>query len=169
MQDGRVFAWGLGGSGANGNGYSSGASAINWYAKPVLTAANTPLTGVVDVVRKYSGGYALLQDGSAYAWGWGVNGMNGNGSLSDNLYAQPIMTSASTQLSGVKQLFEIGVPNGLKHQAAGRVTLEEEHLAQLGIDEGNAAVFIQEEHTLVHVGENATHPVPLFLKCRERP
>lgn len=121
MQDGRVFAWGLGGSGANGNGYSSGASAINWYAKPVLTAANTPLTGVVDVVRKYSGGYALLQDGSAYAWGWGVNGMNGNGSQSDNLYAQPIMTSASTQLSGVKQLFDRYIYGGAALMTDGQV------------------------------------------------
>ncbi|MEI2671643.1 MAG: hypothetical protein V9G13_11100 [Marmoricola sp.] len=87
----------------------------------MLTAANTPLTGVVDVVRKYSGGYALLQDGSAYAWGWGVNGMNGNGSQSDNLYAQPIMTSASTQLSGVKQLFDRYIYGGAALMTDGQV------------------------------------------------
>ncbi|MEI2671644.1 MAG: hypothetical protein V9G13_11105 [Marmoricola sp.] len=55
------------------------------YAQPVLTAANTPLTGVAKMAMRGAGGHVARVDGSVYSWGWGNNGGNGNGGTSHNL------------------------------------------------------------------------------------
>ncbi|MEI2671645.1 MAG: hypothetical protein V9G13_11110 [Marmoricola sp.] len=47
-------------------------STNNEYAQPVLTAANTPLTGVRDLVNRGTGGLALTTDGIVQAWGQGL-------------------------------------------------------------------------------------------------
>ncbi|MEI2671642.1 MAG: hypothetical protein V9G13_11095 [Marmoricola sp.] len=89
MSDGGVYAWGLGTNGLNGNG----GSYHNLVARPVLTAAGTPLTGVQKVVRQDGGGFALMQDGRVFAWGLGGSGANGNGYCQRRQRHQPGMPS----------------------------------------------------------------------------
>ncbi len=78
---GRVYAWGRGSSGSNGNG----STADNLVAKLVQ---GLPV-GITQVVARSShGAYAVATDGRVYSWGIGENGANGNGGISDNLTAQ---------------------------------------------------------------------------------
>lgn len=100
LDDGSVWSWGSGAGSSNGNG----GSVANQYAAPVLTAPNTPLTGVSRLAAKAQGGVALRQDGTVWAWGYGGEGQNGDGDTSDNGFAAPVLTAPGTPLAGVMSL-----------------------------------------------------------------
>ena len=80
LGSGRVFAWGYGYRGANGNGRT------NNNLTPEIVQG---LDGVF-VKEIFSTGFALTSTNKLYAWGNGLNGSNGNGSTSNNLTAQPV-------------------------------------------------------------------------------
>lgn len=80
LGSGRVFAWGDGFYGANGNGSQ------NNNLTPEIVQG---LDGVF-VKEIFSGGFALTSTNKLYAWGGGSKGANGNGSTSNNRTAQPV-------------------------------------------------------------------------------
>lgn len=89
--DGRVFAWGVGESGALGNDATADQHA------PVEVQGLPG--GIIDVIDRGSGGYALTADGRVFSWGSGAAGTNGNGSTDDRLRA-----AAVPGVSDVRQL-----------------------------------------------------------------
>lgn len=93
--EGRVWAWGRGENGANGNG----ANADNYTAQLVQGLP----AGVKMVVDRHAeGGYVLGEDGRAWAWGRGAFGANGNGGQNDNLTAVLVqgLPAQVTRVSG---------------------------------------------------------------------
>lgn len=81
--DGRVFAWGSGSFGANGNGSGS----HNLRAMPVQGLDGVT---VVKVETRQNGAAVLTSTGEVYSWGRGAAGANGNGGTANNLSALPV-------------------------------------------------------------------------------
>jgi hypothetical protein len=70
---GRAWCWGYNTHGLLGHGDSDSSS----YARPVLSDANTELTGVVEVRVGFDSACARLGDGSVWCWGNDVYGQLG--------------------------------------------------------------------------------------------
>ncbi len=107
---GRVYSWGHGGNGANGNG----GTANNLTAQLVQ---GLPVGVTQVIVRGSIGGYALAGDGRVYSWGQGANGANGNGGTGDNLTAQLVQGLPA----GVTQVIAHGLGGGYALAGDGRV------------------------------------------------
>ncbi|MDQ4502453.1 hypothetical protein [Sinomonas sp. ASV322] len=98
---GRVWAWGINDLSDLGTGLTGNQSIM----KPVvLSDGTTQLSGVTQIRGKFKGGYALRSDGTVYSWGDGTGYMNGNGLLTNQNYAAPVLTGPGTTLTGIKLL-----------------------------------------------------------------
>jgi hypothetical protein len=86
-EDGTVWVWGSNRSGQLGNGTTTGA-----YNIPVQLAG---LSGVADVIAKANHTIALMQDGTAWAWGDKGSGQWGNGFTVDGSSTPVQMRGAS--------------------------------------------------------------------------
>ncbi len=94
--NGTVRAWGENTDGQAGIGIEDG-----FLSSPttVLTAAATPLTGIVAISAGADNGFALRADGTVWAWGDGLYGQLGRGSTSDSNFAQKVQASAGVDLA----------------------------------------------------------------------
>jgi alpha-tubulin suppressor-like RCC1 family protein len=108
LSDGTVWCWR---TNADGNSYgqlgngtidTSGGNPL-FRATQVLTAANTPLTGIKDLAKSYGPATcAVTNDGKLYCWGaldWLVN----NGAALTSAYAQVITIDGATPFTGIVQ------------------------------------------------------------------
>ncbi|NLA66254.1 MAG: hypothetical protein GX862_10150, partial [Leucobacter sp.] len=113
--DGKVYSWGGGTAGANGNG-----STIRSATAQLVQG----LEGlhVERIYARYSGqattggwgGFAVTSDGEVYSWGAGLGFANANGAETNNLIAQPVGGLAGvrvTELAVVDYLFSSNTPN----------------------------------------------------------
>lgn len=96
LQDGTVRAWGSGRYGQLGNGTNSDGQPGSYPEVPV-TVSN--LAGVTAIAAGSFTGYALLEDGTVKAWGYGQNGELGNGSTVDS--AVPVPVSGLTGVTAI--------------------------------------------------------------------
>jgi len=94
-----VYAWGANTFGECGNGTTTN----QLYAKQVLTATSTPLTGVTSISTGYQTCTALTNTG-VYAWGFNYYGQCGNGTTTNQLYAKQVLTATSTPLTSVASI-----------------------------------------------------------------
>jgi len=85
--DGTVWAWGANTYGELGNGTTTNSS----YPVQILKAAGQPLTGVIAVSAGYYSSYALLSDGTVWAWGYNGYGNLGDGTTTNRSYAVQMM------------------------------------------------------------------------------
>lgn len=104
--DGRIAAWGEGGSGSLGNGSNAGSPL------PVLVNQSGVLAGKVPVTiaAGYLSSYAATSDGLAYAWGGDIGyPLLGNGITSSSTV--PVAVTASGALNG-KSVFMLAAGKG---------------------------------------------------------
>jgi alpha-tubulin suppressor-like RCC1 family protein len=86
-EDGTVWVWGSNRAGQQGNGTTAGANNL-----PVQLAG---VSGVADVIAKANHTVALMQDGTAWAWGDKGSGQWGNGFTVDGSSTPVQMRGAS--------------------------------------------------------------------------
>jgi alpha-tubulin suppressor-like RCC1 family protein len=96
LSNGNVMAWGENGSGQLGNGNTTD-QPLPVY---VLTAAATPLTGIIQIVGMENNGVALKSDGTVWIWGSNSNEQTGVCGGPTILYAK--------QVGGLPQIVKIG-------------------------------------------------------------
>ncbi len=99
--DGTVYSWGWNSDKQLGSGPTS--ASITYLPSQVLTAAGTPLTGVVAISAGNDNGMALTASGKVYAWGDGGSVLGqGGSSVTDSAYALAVKNSTGTQdLTGI--------------------------------------------------------------------
>lgn len=102
---GKVYSWGYGGNGANGNGSTSN----NLYAAPVVGTDSKAITGITSIREKSKGGFAITSAGKVYSWGATLvsffgGSINGNNSTASNLYADFVQLADGSQLTGVSKI-----------------------------------------------------------------
>ncbi len=111
--NGRVYSWGVGASGQNGNGTASNNNNI---AAPVL---GIPVgVSIKDIAVRGSGAYALSTTGVVYSWGFGNNGSNGNGGNGVNNSAAIVQGLGGVV---VTDIFAVGPGVGYAHTSTGAV------------------------------------------------
>lgn len=102
--DGKVFAWGVNGSGQLGNGNTTTSNS----PVKVLTGAQGDPSGFLSNVVFISGGdgasYAILSNGDLMAWGSNVSGEVGIGNNINQTTPQYVLKSPGVRLTGVKQV-----------------------------------------------------------------
>ncbi|MFC4150004.1 RCC1-like domain-containing protein [Micromonospora mangrovi] len=99
LADGTVVAWGSNVNRQLGDGSTANVRA---YPERVLTAPETPLTGVVDVESGWEVTYALMADGTVTAWG----SVKCDGTLSG-------VTQYATPVAGLTDIRQIAVAGGV--------------------------------------------------------
>lgn len=131
--DGRVYSWGEGDDGANGDGDFKGTDPVGTGANPaaefVLDNNMNPITGVETIVTLTDrfGSYALTTDGRVYSWGLGNSGgygggINGDGSSENNYTADFVSFDAGQPITGIKEVVNRGsAPGGYALTLDGRV------------------------------------------------
>jgi alpha-tubulin suppressor-like RCC1 family protein len=99
--DGTVYGWGWNGVSQLGNGITNGV--ITTLPSQVLTAAGSPLTGVVAISAGYENGIALTYSGKVYMWGSGSGGALGQGgsTYANSAYAIPAKTPTGLDMAGI--------------------------------------------------------------------
>jgi alpha-tubulin suppressor-like RCC1 family protein len=93
--DGTVWGWGYNQMGQLGNGTRT-ATNSDWVFTPTQVSG---LTGVSAIGTGNNTGYAAKSDGTAWAWGWGVNGELGNGATEES--DVPVQVSGLTGVTVV--------------------------------------------------------------------
>lgn len=106
--DGTVWTWGDNTYCQLGRGYT-GNDVNGLYALPgqVLTAANTPLTGIVAISAGAYHTLAVDRDGVVWSWGHNGQGQLGRGNSSDSAYA--------VQVTGLSDVKAAAVAAGERH------------------------------------------------------
>lgn len=94
LDDGSVWAWGHGGSGELGNGQLVDSS----VPVPVSVPAEWNGHRVLGVAAGSNHSLALVDDGSVWAWGWGLFGSLGNGQV--GVSSLPVAVSAPPAWAG---------------------------------------------------------------------
>jgi alpha-tubulin suppressor-like RCC1 family protein len=114
LQDGSVWAWGIGSNGLLGNGdprCSGGATASENCPSSDIPVEVKGLRGVVAISAGGGGGYALTRTGSVWAWGSGIDGELGNGDprCTPTVLAQSDCpsTDVPVQVKGLSDIVEI--------------------------------------------------------------
>ncbi|PVZ52241.1 RCC1 repeat- and reductase domain-containing protein [Arthrobacter sp. H-02-3] len=101
LQDGTVWAWGGNWWGELGNG-----TANNSSSTPVRVTGLTGATAITASVWDVSA-YALLQDGTVWAWGGNATGQLGNGTTTDS--STPVQVTGLTGATAVTtETFDAG-------------------------------------------------------------
>jgi alpha-tubulin suppressor-like RCC1 family protein len=95
--DGTVWTWGVNTSGQLGDGTTT----TRKLAAQVLSAASTPLTGVIAVGAGDNFCAALKSDGTVWTWGVNASGQLGIGSTTTQKFAVQVTLSGGGALSGV--------------------------------------------------------------------
>lgn len=123
---GRVWAWGLNGSGQLGiDPHITGASIIP-------TVVNVPTSGIAGIAAGAAFNFAVGRDGSLWAWGNNTNGQLGNNSTVSTHLPVQVLTAAGTPLTGIVQA-AAGGQHGLAVDAGGTVwAWGYNHFSQLG-------------------------------------
>jgi alpha-tubulin suppressor-like RCC1 family protein len=101
--DGTVWAWGYNFYGTLGNGTKTD----SLVPVQVLTAANTPLTNVVQIAANQISSLALRSDGTVWAWGKGALG-NGTAVDATSVFAVRVETTPGVPLSNVVAIAQGG-------------------------------------------------------------
>lgn len=98
-----VLCWGNNASGQLGIGPNAATTPIN----RVLSAVNTPLTGVSSVAAAGASACAVLNagvNGTVRCWGDNADGQLGDGTTITRKFAVQVMATATTPLTGVKSV-----------------------------------------------------------------
>jgi len=106
LSDGSLWAWGSNDYGELGNGKSTNGFGPQLSPGPVLNADGSAFTGVASVSGGFHYTLAVKTDGSAWGWGRSVSAVLGNNSSTQAnvLNPAPVLTSATTTLTGVRQI-----------------------------------------------------------------
>ncbi|MBL7511091.1 RCC1 repeat- and reductase domain-containing protein, partial [Frankia sp. CNm7] len=83
--NGTLWAWGNNTQGQLGNGTTTNSSV------PVPVSGTTGLVGVTAISAGFVSGYAVRQDGTAWAWGSNFLGQLGNGTTTDSSLPVPVL------------------------------------------------------------------------------
>lgn len=112
MPDGKVVAWGSGGSGELGT--LSNTETLPQY---VLDESDAPITGVRSVSAGYNQSYAVKNDGTVLAWGSNYYGYLSDGTNGISPYyrprAIPVLDASGNALTNV-----VAVATGFNHSIA---------------------------------------------------
>lgn len=134
---GKVWAWGLNGSGQLGiDPHTTGA--LN-----VPTVVNVPTSGIAGIAAGSAFNYAVGKDGTLWAWGNNGNGQLGNNSTVSTHIPVQVLT-ASGPLTGIVQA-TAGIQHGLALDNSGNVwAWGYNHFGQLGNSSAkDSAVAVQ--------------------------
>lgn len=95
--DGLVYAWGMNNYGQIGVG-----GAIPGTNRNVPVQVQTPVgLTFTQVAAGGNTGYALDENGQAYAWGWGIQGRLGNGGTADSSTPVPVTMPAGVSFTAI--------------------------------------------------------------------
>lgn len=137
--NGEVWAWGNNDTGQLGDG-----TAVSKFTPVrVLTAVDTPLTGIVRVAAGIGHGLALDQSGNVWAWGYNFFGQLGKNSQIDSSYAVKVSKdSAGTLLADVTDIRAFG-SSSMAKSGGHWYAWGDNYYGQLGIgtDGKNAAII----------------------------
>jgi alpha-tubulin suppressor-like RCC1 family protein len=146
--DGTLWAWGDNSEGAIGIGTVTSANQL--FPAQVKDAAGNAFVGVAAVSGGWRFSLAMKADGTAWGWGWAVNGQLGNNNNPNMLPAQPrnfpspvaVLATGGAQLSGVNQIVA-GVDNGMARRNDGTVWIwGSGQLGQLGDGTVNSGALV---------------------------
>jgi alpha-tubulin suppressor-like RCC1 family protein len=121
--DGSVWCWGGNSYGQLGNGNTTVTSSPTALQVVTNTTGTTNLTGISKVfVDGYNANVACAINGSGAVWCWGYGnyGALGNGYTFNYPYAKPVVTSGTTQLTGVDQM-SVSTDHVCAHKSDGTV------------------------------------------------
>jgi alpha-tubulin suppressor-like RCC1 family protein len=107
--DGTVWAWGNNSFGQFGDG----TKVSKYYAVQAMADDSTILTDVIMVTAGQYNTYALKNDGTVWAWGYGNEGRIGDGTVIAKLYPVQVKSSLLTVFADV-----IAIEGGYNHTVA---------------------------------------------------
>jgi len=106
LNDGSLWAWGLNSEGQIGDGEEASLEMGRHYWSPMEVTNGTPVKimgNVTDIAAGPESSYAIMDDGSLWAWGSNSNGQLGNGTTNTNA-TTPIQINSGVSAAQTESL-----------------------------------------------------------------